>query len=341
MVSETPDEPIVKAIMEDNVDAVKGFLDAGVRVDEYSIHGERLLYTAVKYRAYNVTQLLLDRGASPNLYNLASQIAPLVAAAAINDEHLIRILIMEGADVNAPYTVATILQNCTLNMLRFAIRNNAILAEIDEGDIRFPVPGIPPFHHAAVNKSNPDVLRFLLSYIPQNLNDTDVQYGRNALWIAAKERNSNAVIDLLAAGINVNQLDIFGENLLHNYLQYFADTEIPFRLFEHGIDVGNPGQNGMTELHYAAELGADNVVEILIEKEVFVDAQDAQGRTALHWAVRGNHKRVVRLLVEEGWAFLNIPDVWNNTPIDIAHDRGYREIWTYLSIKMHELTIPS
>lgn len=341
MAFEAPREPMVKAIKEDNVDAVKGFLDAGVRVDEYSIHGERLLYTAVKYRAYNVTQLLLDRNTSPNLYNLASQNAPLVAAAAINDEHLIKALIKEGADINAPNTVATILQNCSLGMLRFALQNNAILAEVDEGDIRFPVPGIPPFHHAAVNKSHPDVLRFLLRYIPEQLNYLDDQFGRNALWVAVRERNTNAIIDLLAAGININQRDIFGENVMHYYLQYFADTNIPFRLFEYGIDVGLPGRNGMTELHYAAELGAEGVVQMLIEEEVFVDAQDAQGRTALHWAVRGNHDRVVRLLVEEGWAFLNITDVWNNTPMDIAHNKEYREIWTYLSLKTQELTMPS
>lgn len=38
MAFRTPDEPMVKAIWEDNADAVRGFLDVGVRVDEYSIH---------------------------------------------------------------------------------------------------------------------------------------------------------------------------------------------------------------------------------------------------------------------------------------------------------------
>lgn len=340
MAFRTPDEPMVKAIWEDNADAVRGFLNAGVRVDEYSIHGERLLYTAVKYRAYKVTQLLFDRNANPNIYNIASQNAPLVAAAAINDEYLMRVLIKHGADINAPNTVATILQNCSLDMLRFIIRKNAILAEIDEGDIQFPVRGIPPFHHAAFNKSNPDVLRFLIGYLPEALNDTDT-FGHNALWIAAQQRNHDAVVDLVTAGININQLDHVGETPLHGCLQYIKDTEIPAFLLENGIDVGIPGQSGMTELHYAAELGAEHVVEMLIEEEVHVDAQDAQNRTALHWAVRGNHERVVRLLVNHGWAYLNTRDVWNSTPMDIAKARGYSEIWTYLSIKLQEFTMPS
>ena len=51
---------------------------------------------------------------------------------------------------------------------------------------------------------------------------------------------------------------------------------------------------------WAAEMGHEAVVKLLLEKGADVESKDDVGQTPLSWAARGGHKAVVKLLLEKG-----------------------------------------
>lgn len=340
MVFNGPPEPIVTAIAKDKASKVEGYLDAGIDVNAYSIHGERLLYIAAGYGANQVIQLLLSRGANINLFNIASQNTPVVMAAYNHDDELVRTLIEAGADVNAPNLVSFIVQNCNLETLSFAISHGARLEETNNNGTRFSTRGVPLLHDAAMNPST-RVLNFIMDLFPNTLNATEETHGRNALWAAAQAENTAAVRLLIAAGININHLNNNHETILHGALECMMHTNIPRMLLESGILIGVRGRAGMTELHYAAYYGAASMVRMLLAEDMCANSRDAHRRTPLHLAARRGHIAAADVLTKWGDAQLNCTDAVGRTPKDVALARGHIEFADYIELKLQELAMPS
>ena len=88
-----------------------------------------------------------------------------------------------------------------------------------------------------------------------------------------------------------------------------------------GVDVDESDDSwpGMTPLHYAADEGHTEVVELLIANGADVNAKDENGRTPLHLATYWGEKEIVELLIAAG-ADVNAKDMsnWIWTPLDIA-----------------------
>jgi ankyrin repeat protein len=64
-----------------------------------------------------------------------------------------------------------------------------------------------------------------------------------------------------------------------------------------GANPKETGQDGMSALHFAGYLGADQVILLLIEKGAPLNLQDKEGRTALHLsAYAGNVSSVAALM---------------------------------------------
>ena len=53
-------------------------------------------------------------------------------------------------------------------------------------------------------------------------------------------------------------------------------------------------------IHLITYFGLKDILAVLLEMEVDVEAKDSHGWTALHWSVRNGYEPVVRLLVEKG-----------------------------------------
>ena len=90
------------------------------------------------------------------------------------------------------------------------------------------------------------------------------------------------------------------------------------------IDGGNVDPNarsfekgGVTPLHVAAANGKADVVKVLLDNWVDVDARDVGGNTPLHWAVRSEVPGVVEVLLAGG-ADANARDEYGYTPLHLA-----------------------
>lgn len=64
-------------------------------------------------------------------------------------------------------------------------------------------------------------------------------------------------------------------------------------------------KRGQAALHIAAEIGQEEVVEILLESNAFVNVRNKNGMTPLHLAARKGYNNMVKRLVTEHSALLD------------------------------------
>jgi ankyrin repeat protein len=100
--------------------------------------------------------------------------------------------------------------------------------------------------------------------------------------------------------------------------------EIMAMLIEAGADVNEQTQFGFTVLMFAASIGRNQFVDILLHSGAEINAT-VSGRTALACAVEKEYTETVRLLIEAG-ADLEMIDKSGNTPLMIAKSKRYEEI---------------
>ena len=83
-------------------------------------------------------------------------------------------------------------------------------------------------------------------------------------------------------------------------LQIAAKQNSPFltRVFiALGSNPEETGQDGMSALHFAGYLGADQVIPLLVEKGAPINLRDKEGRTALHLAAYAGQTSAVAALM--------------------------------------------
>ncbi|MCG8339713.1 MAG: ankyrin repeat domain-containing protein [Cytophagales bacterium] len=87
---------------------------------------------------------------------------------------------------------------------------------------------------------------------------------------------------------------------------------------------------GKTALHWAAENGHGEVVELLLDSGAQVEATDKEGQTPLHLAVEEKKEEIVRMIVEKGreeeLTRAIHPDTFHLSPLYIAVQKGYTKI---------------
>lgn len=69
-----------------------------------------------------------------------------------------------------------------------------------------------------------------------------------------------------------------------------------------------------------------------IDNKFVINSKNTKGLTPLHLAVIANELETVKILVEHG-ADINVMDNTSRTPLELAHDEGYDDIFEYLKDK--------
>lgn len=215
--------------------------------------------------------------------------------------------------------------------------------------------GDPPLSYAADN-NRAHAVAFLLDHCKVNGKNRD---GETALHCAARQGHSAVVGVLLTAGkININarskkkstplllaaygghmevaQLllgkgadsavkDVAGKGVWYatalsgnwEFLKLLLDNNAPF---EHNFRPQN------TSLVVEASKGNwEAVVQLLLEKELDVNAQDGSCAEALYKASRGGHEMIVRLLLERG-VDIDAQDGMKGTPLQAASSQGHEMV---------------
>ncbi len=161
-------------------------------------------------------------------------------------------------------------------------------------------------------------------------NTVDEERGDTGLILAARE-GSDKVFNVLLQTKNVN-LDARSRNgdtalMLAAYKGNLAAVRA---LLDKGAE---PNQTGWTALHYAATMGKNDIVALLLDRSAYIDAESPNQTTPIMMAARGGHILTVKLLLDEG-ADATLKNGAGMTAIDFARAGEFNDIVEGLTYRL-------
>jgi DUF1680 family protein/ankyrin repeat protein len=190
----------------------------------------------------------------------------------------------------------------------------ALIAKRAQLDVSGSFPNRTVLHYAA-ERGNTGMAELLIAS-GADVNAKD-QYGDTPLHLAVKAGHRNIIEMLIAKGADVNAKsndDQMPLDLAHGQ----NHTDIFELLRTKGADTSS--------LHVAARIGDLAKVKEFLEKGIDIHMKDTRNRTALHYAAEDGHKEIVELLLANG-ADVNIGErYYNRTAAEFAMGRDHKEI---------------
>lgn len=150
----------------------------------------------------------------------------------------------------------------------------------DGDDFLDELDGRNPFLRA-IRRGDLDQARALLDGDPEVLGASG-HMGRTALHVAVETGSLDAVRFLIGAGADVNGERGRGDTPLF----WAPDRTIAATLLAAGADLHATDFAQREPIHWAAQFGRADVIQLLIEQGADVNLRDGSQMTPLHWAVR-------------------------------------------------------
>jgi ankyrin repeat protein len=157
-------------------------------------------------------------------------------------------------------------------------------------------------------------------------------YGTTALIVASTSGNDEIVDLLLEQNANINVRDESGSSPLVNAV-YFGHTKTVKVLFAFQNLDGHQKldkQDGEELLLLASGLGHNDIISVMIDSGISVNARGLKQRTALMAAAAFDRPEIVKILLAKG-ANPDAKDEDGNTAFDVANDRGSDEVLALLN----------
>lgn len=273
------------------------------RKADYSLkdeQGRTALHYAVFLGYWDIALYLINIG--QDIFTRNKQELSLLHTVSIHgDNNFIEELIKRGVKINTfdnnentPLHYAALHDNAYT--IYFLIKKGALIDHSNN-------EGETPLHYAALRGNN-DCVEALLS-LDADINKTNIK-GESALHYSIKSKNKNTMITLLKNGIHTNICSYNGTAL--HYAVH--DYNVLFDLILFGVDASLTDQYGRTVFHELAKTSSDNkeeIIKLISEHGVNINAIDNNGNTALHLAAIHQQYSTMKLLIKYG-ADDNIPN---------------------------------
>ena len=173
--------------------------------------------------------------------------------------------------------------------------------------------------HAQADKGNFEEMKRL---IDQQINSKDKNQ-ETLLHKASEQGDLMAVQYLIQVGAQLEAKNSYGRTPLHSAKTY----EIAACLIQKGAQVDSIDEVNRTPLHLVERI---QIAACLIQNGAQIDAKDRFGWTPLHEAVIRNRFDIVNCLVENGAQITARTNDGNETPFDLAKEKGLIQIAKYL-----------
>jgi len=248
---------------------------------------------AIKNDDRRYIEYILSKGVNLNDEKVFGYL-PLHIAAGANNIELIELFLKHGANINS---VDGLKQNClfkayNINTVKYLIEHGANVNQVD-------MNGDTPLLNVAWNYG----LAKLYIEKGSNINHKD-QHG-NTIFLSSILFNNNKLVRYLIKNkkIDINEVNDIGSNALMLFL--FVNKK---RIEDKGL------------------------ITLLIKEGININHQDNYGHTALHDGVMLGHKKeIIKLLLDNG-ADVNIKNKNGKTPLDIAMEKGDKDIINLLKM---------
>lgn len=181
----------------------------------------------------------------------------------------------------------------------------------------------------AVKNDNAQAVKALLARgLDPNL--IEAERDDTGLILALREDAMKVFMVLLnAEGIDIEAKSRNGDNALM-IACYKGNKAAVEALLRKGAEVNRPG---WAPLHYAAAIGSNDIVQLLLDKSAYIDAESPNKTTPIMMAARGGHIYTVKLLLDEG-ADATLKNELDMTAIDFARKHGYKDIVEGLTYRL-------
>ena len=241
----------------------------------------------------------------------------LMDAASAGELKAVEVLLAKGADVNAQDKFGgTALVYAARGGHTEVVRSLiAYGADVNARDTRGT--GL----HKAARNGYLDVVRLLLAHDAEiDAKDYDSQ---TALIVAVLRGRTDVVLELLRQGAdpNAKRRGARQVSALETAVIYRNSLAVT-ALLAKGADLD---QYGASALVLSAKAGLTDIVQILLDSSVNVDAADAWGKTALHRASAAGRTDIVNVLLASG-ADVDSVDRSGSTPLMTALAKGQNSI---------------
>ena len=315
--------PLQWAVYEDNAAEVRRLIKAGANVSLANNYGATPMGLAAETGNAEIIKLLLDAGANAESPNADGQTA-LLAVARTGNVKAAELLVSHGAKVDARETWGgqTALMWASARrhpeMMQFLISKGAdVNARSIDRDYQRHVTaegrpknldsgGFTPLLYAARENCLACVDVLLHNHADINLPDPD---GVPPLLVAILNANWDLAKQLIVAGADVNQWDMFGEAPLF--------TAVGIRTQANGahgsIDPLNE-TNGLAIVRMLLERGANPNMQLFFKPANVRGSTNVRGTTPLIRAAANGDMEVMKLLMAKG-ADVNLQTSDRQTPI--------------------------
>lgn len=194
---------------------------------------------------------------------------------------------------------------------------------------RFATAGAYDDFFRAVRGDHPAAVKALLDrgFDP---NTIEPERGDSGLILALRE-NAMRVFEVLlnARDIDLEVKSFNGDNALM-IACYKGNKQAVEALLAKDAEVNRPG---WTPLHYAAASGNNDIVQLLLDRSAYIDAESPNKTTPIMMAARGGHIMTVKLLLDEG-ADATLKNELGMTAIDFAEKHNHKDIAEGLTYRL-------
>ena len=161
-------------------------------------------------------------------------------------------------------------------------------------------------------------------------NTVEAERGDSGLILALREQSMKVFVVLMnARGVNIDQRANNGDTALM-IAAYTANKPAVEALLAKDATVN---QDGWTALHYAAAIGDNDIVKLLLDKSAALDAPSPNKTTPIMMAARGGHIYTVKALLDAG-ADASLKNDVGMSAIDFAQQGGHKDIVEGLTYRL-------
>ena len=286
--------PLLFAISFGQPETVGWLIDNSADISVADNRGLIPLHYAAARRQYEIVDRLIELGSDINAQTKSDN-TPLHYAAMMGDVTLARKLIKHGAeleigdDYQRTALLLTARESGSAEMARLLILQGA---DINAQDIS----GDTPLMLAAWRGFESMVDFFLQrgAELPASAEDR-----RELIGYAARNGLTMLFATLVDAGVHVDLPSVTGGSLLHDAAAGGSDSIVAM-LIRHGKGINETDRYGRAPLHYAAERGRVNAAFSLISRGAEIDARSLSGCTPFNVAVAYGRDSVAELLRQHG-----------------------------------------
>jgi ankyrin repeat protein len=282
--------PMTLAAEVGNAEMLKVLLEAGANADSPNPEGQTALLAVARTGNVEAAQILLQHGATVDAKEKWGGQTALMWASARRHPEMMQLLISKGADVNA--------RSIDRNYQRH-IQAEGRPKNLDSG-------GLTPLLYAARENCAACVTVLLENKADINLPDPD---SVSPLLVAIMNSNWDLAKQLVAAGADVNQWNIFGEAPL------LTAIDLRQRIDGGRASIDEPNQTkGIELVKLLLERGADPNMQLFFQPANARGVVYTRGVTPLIRAAVNADTEVLKLLLEHG-ADATVQTADRQTPI--------------------------